>query len=554
MLPVWLVVHAVLGHLAWSAAAPVGSSGVSASGPAVAGSPMYFDVTRYGAVADGKSKDTQALQKAIDAANEAGGGVVRLPPGLYLSGTIYLRNNVTLELSSGATLLGSTDLNDYPSNEPAFRSYTDTYVCQSLIAGENLRDIAIVGRGAIKGQGSDRAFAASAQDAGYRRRPYLIRLVSCRNVLVEGVTLSNSPMWAQHYLACDNLLIRGITVRSRGNANNDGLDIDCCRNVRVSACTIHSGDDAICLKSSADRPCENVVISDCVLSSACNGFKLGTESNGGFRNVTLTNCAMHEVNLAGIALLMVDGGILEGVTISNVVMRDVETPIFLRLGNRARPFKPNAPVPGVGQLRNVAISNVVATGCRRVPSSIVGLADHRIENVTLSNIDLACEGGVLLSQTPGEVPEKPDAYPEHNMFGVLPACGLYCRHVAGLVLRDVRVRCRQPDQRSAMMFDDVRDLSLSGMQVSGAAAVSGVIAMKAVNGAMVSGCVSPREAAVFARIEAGCERISVIGNDLAEAARPFEFDEPSRAQVVFESANRMRRPAAVTTPASIPVR
>jgi len=540
---------------------PVDSTGSPATSPAVSSSrpaanlPLgYHDVTSYGAVGDGKTSNTRPIQKAINAASEAGGGTVYVPPGVYLSGTIYLRNKITLHLSVGATLLGSTDLKDYPSNEAAFRSYTDNYVHQSLIAGENLRDIAIVGRGVIKGQGSDRAFAASGPDHGYRKRPYLIRFVSCRDVLVEGVTLRESAMWVQHYLACDNLTIRGIKVRSRVNSNNDGIDVDCCRNVNITGCDVSSGDDAICLKSTADRPCENVTISNCLMSSACNGFKLGTETNGGFRNVTLTNCTMDEVGLSGITLLMVDGGVLDGVTVSNVTMRKVDTPIFLRLGNRARPFKPNAPAPGIGRFRNVVISNIVATECKRIPSSIVGLPDHPIENVTLANIDLSYEGGVSESRMPAEVPEKPAGYPEHNTFGILPAYGLYCRHVSGLTLRDIRVCSEKPDRRPAAVFDDVQDLLLSGLRGQGMPDARVLITMSRVQRALIAGCVAPAETPVFARLEKGCEQISFIGNDLSAAARPFEFADPSLAKVVFESANRQPRSPQATTPASAPVR
>lgn len=520
-----------------------GASDAATTGLATApGSPAaaharYYDVTHFGALGDGKTKNTQAIQEAINAANEADGGIVLIPPGIYLTGSIHLRNHVTLHLSPGATLLGSTDLADYPSNETTFRSYTDHYVHQSLIAGDNLHDVAITGKGVIKGQGSDRVFSASAPDWGFRKRPYIIRLVSCRNVLIEDVTLRDSPMWVQHYLACDNLTIRGVNVRSRANNNNDGLDIDCCRNVRVIGCNISSGDDAICLKSTADRPCEDVVISDCVLSSTCNGFKLGTETNGGFKNITLSNCAMYDVSLAAIALLIVDGGTLDGVIVNNVTMRNVGAPIFLRLGNRARPFKDNMPAPGVGRLRNVVVSNVVATGCERTGSSVVGLPDHPIENVTLSNINLTCEGGVPASQIPSEIPEKPADYPEFNMFGTLPAYGFYCRHVDGLTLRDVAVRFAKPDQRPALAFNDVRNLTIGGLRAQGTAGTQATIAMRNVSRALITQCVAPMETPVFTWIDKGCQRISAIGNDLSEATRPFAFAEPSLASSLFESAN-----------------
>ena len=294
--------------------------------------PMWFDVTAHGAIADGNSLCTQAIQKAIDAAGYVGGGTVYFPPGTYVSGTIFLRDHVTLQLEAGATLRGSTRLADYPSVEPGFRSYTDTYVHQCLISGENVENITITGRGTIDGQGAHENFDPAGPDWGYRRRPYVIRLVTCRDILIENITLRDSPMWMQHYLACDNLTVRGVTVRSRCNANNDGINIDCCHNVRIADCDISSGDDAIVLKSTADRACENVTITNCIVSSNCNGLKMGTETNGGFRNIAISNCSIYDVRLAGLTLQIVDGGTLDRVAVTNLTMHNVDSPIFLRLG------------------------------------------------------------------------------------------------------------------------------------------------------------------------------------------------------------------------------
>ena len=162
-----------------------------------------FNITDFGAVSDGTTKDTQSIQKAIDAANEAGGGTVYFPAGTYLSGTLVLKDHVTLHLEGGSTLLGSTDLADFPSTPPRFRSYTEKYVHQSLLFGEDLVNITIEGRGTIDGQGT----IYRELNRQFRERPYLIRLVSCRNVHVRDITLQNSPFWVQHYLACDDPVI-----------------------------------------------------------------------------------------------------------------------------------------------------------------------------------------------------------------------------------------------------------------------------------------------------------------------------------------------------------
>ena len=272
-----------------------------------------YSVTEFGAVADGETLNTIAIQKAIDARAAAGGGTVYFPAGRYLTGTLFLRDRVTLHLDAGAVILGSTDLNDYPPQTPAFRSYTDVnYVDKSLIYAERVNEIAIVGRGTIDGQGDAKVF----QRQPYKKRPYVIRMIECKNVVVRDITVRNSPMWVQHYLGCENLLIDGITVYSLDNKNNDGIDIDSCDRVRIANCDIVSEDDAIVLKSTTPRPCRRVTVTNCTLRSLCNGLKLGTESVGGFEDITISNCVVYDTRLSGIALELVDGGKLERVVVS----------------------------------------------------------------------------------------------------------------------------------------------------------------------------------------------------------------------------------------------
>jgi polygalacturonase len=421
------------------------------------------NVRDLGAVPDGKTLCTAAIQQAIDRCSESGGGTVNLPPGTWLSGTLFLKNNVTLYLEAGSTLLGSADPKDYPENIVKTRSYTDNYVKQSLIAGENVQNVAIRGRGTIDGQGAKFRF----RDNGYHRRPYLIRLVGCRDVLIEDVFLRNSAMWMQHYLACDRVRIRGIRVSNHVNANNDGIDIDGCHDVLVSDCIIDSDDDAICLKATSPRSNENVTVTNCVLSSLCNALKMGTESTGGCKNLTITNCAIHkprpsERGIAGIALEIVDGGDLDRVTISNITIDGYLSPIFLRLGNRARPYTNGAPRRPVGTFRNVILSNIVATDASKIGCPIAGIPGHRIENVTLSNIRCQFEGGGTAADARRKIEEKEDAYPECAMFGKLPAYGLYCRHAKGLRLLNVQLAPSLPDGRPAMVFDDVEDVLVDG--------------------------------------------------------------------------------------------
>ena len=327
----------------------------------------HFDPHEYGATGDGKRPDTTAVQSAIDAAASVGGGCVYLHNGRFLCGALRLKSNVTLHIESGAVLLGSPQIEDFPEQPSAYPSRSsEIYTRRSLIFAEKAENVAIEGGGIIDGQGASAAFHHPGMTEG--DRPLLLRFSECRKVRVKDVTLRDSAMWVQNYLACENVLIDGITVASRVNVNNDGIDIDDCTNVRIANCNIWCGDDAICLKSTSPRGCRNVVVDNCTISTLCNAVKLGTDSTGGFENITITNCAVYDTGISGIALECVDGGTLERVVVSNMVMDKVGCAIFLRLGNRGRGMQ--QPVPG--KLRNIIISNVVAT---RVGG--IGFVDYR---------------------------------------------------------------------------------------------------------------------------------------------------------------------------------
>lgn len=504
-----------------------------------------YDVLQYGAATDGTTLCTAAIQKAIDDAAAHGGGTVVVPAGRYLTGTLWMKSHVTLELDAGATLLGSPNPNDYPAKLPGIRSYTDHYVRQALIAGEDLQRIAIRGRGTIDGQG------AAFHWKEYENRPYLIRFVGCRDVLVEGITLQNSAMWMEHYLACDRVTIRGVRVFNHVSYNNDGLDIDGCRDVCISECMFDSDDDALCLKSTLDRACENVTINNCVLSSHCNALKMGTESNGGFKNITITNCAIsspryskptygRETGIAGIALEIVDGGTLDGVNVSNVSIDGVAVPIFLRLGNRARPFTPDGPKPAIGSFRNVNIHNVIARGASPIGCSITGLPEHCIEGVSLSNLQLTFAGGGGADLAAADVPEHPEKYPESTMFGTLPAYGFYCRHVRALRMHDVRLQTAEPDGRHAIVCDDVSDLTISGMEAAGTSSGPALIRLTDTAAALITGCRPIGPAGTMLRLEGQATRqITLLGNDLVGIGCVSDVAEDVPKHALFQTANRL---------------
>ncbi|MCX6910156.1 MAG: glycoside hydrolase family 28 protein [Verrucomicrobia bacterium] len=432
---------------------------VSAAGAA----DTVLDICDFGAKPDGTTLCTAAIQKAIERCAVDGGGTVRLPAGSWVTGTIFLRSRVTLQLDAGCTLLGSTNRVDYlhrKSDDPPDAAP----VVHDLIVGDKLECIAIRGSGKIDGNGS-----VWRDPKG--RRPKAILLSSCRDVLVEGIRIESTGSWAQHYRNCDRLTIRGITVFNHASFNNDGLDVDSCRDVTITGCNIDSDDDALCLKSTSTLPCENVTISDCKVSSHCNGIKMGTESGGGFLNISISKCDVSspkrskviygkQRGLAGIALEIVDGGRMDRVSVSDIAIEGVSVPIFVRLGNRALIYKPATTKPGVGTLQNVTLRNITARGCSTIGCSITGLPDHPVRNVTLENIQLGFEGGEGKDALAKPVPERPTSYPESKMFGTLPAWGFYCRHVRGLSFRNVQLRADQPDLRHAFVCDDAEDVTL----------------------------------------------------------------------------------------------
>lgn len=443
-----------------------------------------------GAAGDGKTLDTASIQKSIDAVAEAGGGVVFFPSGVYLTGTIELRTRVRLHLSPGALLLGSSRLEDYPVRQSSYRSYTDNYTERCLIRAEGAAEIGIEGSGVIDGQGA--SFSGE-----YKVRPYLIRFVECTRVHMRDVRILNSPMWVQHYLACDDVRISGITVKSRVNGNNDGIDIDSCHGVRISDCDISSGDDAICLKSTSARVCRDVVVSNCVVSSHCNAIKLGTESNGGFQNINISNCSLYDTRLSGIALEIVDGGVMENVVVSSITMRNVLGPVFLRLGDRGRPFRDGDPKPPPGRLGGIQIQGIQATGAGRIGCSITGIEPAPVKRVSLRDISIEFEGGGTPEDAARKVEELADKYPEYTMFRTLPAYGFFCRHVEDLSMSGLRLSYSKPDARPAMIFDRLAGLRLTDVTAQIAETTPAAVLLRSVRDAQSRDCRTSGGGAVF---------------------------------------------------------
>ena len=346
-------------------------------------------------------------------------------------------------------------------------------------------------------------------------------------------------MWVQHYLACDDVRISGLTVQSHVNANNDGIDIDSCRRVTIAGCNIDSGDDAIVLKSCSARPCQDVVVSGCVLRSTCNALKMGTESNGGFQNIVLTGCAIYDTRLAGVALEIVDGGAMDRIVVSDLTMTGVGAPLFLRLGNRARPFKEGMDTPGIGSMRNVTISNIEATGANPTGCAIAGLPEARIENVTLSNVRLSFAGGGTADQASRSIPDEAQKYPEYAMFGKLPAYGIYCRHVDGLKLTNIQLQLAGVDKRHALVFDDVRNVTVDGLDAAWSNGAASSLRLTDVRDVWIRGCRPVPGIDVFLKVQGTrTEGVTLLGNDLRGVKKVIEADEGVPKTAVAQIANR----------------
>lgn len=425
-----------------------------------------YNIVNYGAVNDTTQLSTAAVQKAIDACSAAGGGRVVVPTGNYKIGTIILKSNVHMHLEQGATLYGSTDLKDYlpmKTDYVSLRTQTETI---QLIFADKATNVVIDGFGTIDGRG--RSFKKLSWNDEGITRPHLLRFIQSSDITLRDITLKNSGCWMQHYLACDRVKIDGIKVFNRNNYNNDALDLDGCHEVVVSNMFADSDDDAITLKSTSPRLCENIRIADCVVSSHCNAIKLGTETNGGFRNINISGIVVKPsydqkekffgqwIGSSAISLEIVDGGVLENVNVSDITIEGTESPIFVRLGNRARGYKEGVPVTKVGKINGIHLSNIQIRNAGSMGCSITGIPGHEVENVWLDNITIHHKGGVTAADmakiNESIKDEKEKEYPESTMWGNLPAKGFFVRHARNIKFNNIEVITEQPDVREVIVI------------------------------------------------------------------------------------------------------
>jgi polygalacturonase len=452
-----------------------------------------YDVRAFGAKGDGKTVDTPAINQAIAAAAQAGGGTVVFPAGTYLSYSIHLKSHVSLLLADGSTILAADTPPDgrgaYDPAEPnqqweKYQDYGHGHWHNSLMWGENLTNLSIYGPGLIWGKGLSRGelWGPVAENPGVANKA--IALKNCQNVLLRDFSILHGGHFAVLATGVDNLTIDNLTI----DTQRDGIDVDCCRNVRISKCSVNSPwDDGICLKSSFAlgyaRPTERVTISDCYVTGIYeegslldatykrfpesaqvdrNGrIKFGTESNGGFKNIAISNCVFD--GCFGLAIISVDGAVIEDVTISNIAMRGIiGAPIFIRLGSRMRGPEGTP----VGSIRRVNISNIVCSETdSQACSLVVGVPGHAIEDLKLSNFVVLHPGGGTTKQASIQLPEKEKDYPEPTMFGATPAHGFFIRHAKGVEMNDIKINPEKPDARPCFHLEDVHDATFVQMKL-----------------------------------------------------------------------------------------
>ena len=467
-------------------------------------------ITSFGAIPDGKTNNAAFIQKAIDAVSEAGGGQVLVPPGNFRTGTIYLKSGVDLHLEAGACLQGTANRADYTDDKRS-----------GLIEAKKQTRISISGPGVIDGEAHELMLdifkklrsGEMKQDSiwMYKRpeggRTVILSIDDCNDVRISGITLQNSSGWVQNYTACTNVIINGITVQSTAYWNNDGLDISDCKHVKITNCFINSADDGICLKSGDSRSCcDDVFVDSCTVRSSASGFKMGTGSTGGFKNVKVRNLTVFDTYRSAIAIESVDGGVIENIDIQNVVAKNTGNAIFIRLGHRNKGdnfgsikgvyianvkaeiplLKPDQgyPIegppdhlqPGVDKMpsrpSNFHIYGHPFLPYNLIPSSIVGIPGHPVQDVTLENVEISYGGqasktiAFMPLREITAIPEHEAKYPEFSMFGELPSWGFYVRHAEGIKMKNVRVWYKKEDFRPAFVFDDVKGIGLTDVNIA----------------------------------------------------------------------------------------
>lgn len=459
-----------------------------------------YNIKDFGAKGDGVTLNTISIQRAINKCSRSG-GIVVIPEGIFVSGTLLLKSNVTINIQKGGVLKGSPLFGDYPNNivhyKNAFTHSADgkPNTNKALLFAEGAQNIALIGDGTIDGSGDSPEFNLGNDDTpASRKRPCAILIIDSKNIRLDGLRLTNPAYWLQNYLGCDHLELKNLTIFNQSNFNQDGIDIDA-SNVVVENCKLDVDDDGICFKShDRNRPVKDVVVRNCTIASNCNAIKFGTASLGGLQNVKISDCVIKHASvdrirhwqqklkgigkpitvISGIALEAVDGGIIDHIAISDIRMTDVQTPVFIVLGNRQRAMDTDR--ARASKISNILIENVTAESQSKMASSITAFPSHYIEKVTLRNISIKTRVAGSAEDAKVVLPENPAAYPENRMYGqVYPASIFFLRHVKHLTIDRLHYETASDESRSAICLNDVTNARINLVGLPSAIKSSAVI-------------------------------------------------------------------------------
>ncbi|WP_295768832.1 sialate O-acetylesterase [uncultured Mucilaginibacter sp.] len=472
-----------------------------------------FNIKSYGAVESEFIDNAKAIQKAIDVCASKGGGDVLIPDGKFLSGTIFLKSNVTLFLSPLAVLKGSAKMVDYDASNALGR--------RGFICAFNQQNIGIAGTGSINGQGEADTFYSADMKNGLPGRPNCIVFNNCTNVVLKDFTLRNSAHWSIDIKNCDSIKAESIKVFSNVVANNDGIDLTDCHTATILNCEFICGDDAICLKSDSKRGVNDVIIKNCRVSSQSNAIKFGTKSVGGFANVNISDCKLYDTRLSGLALEVVDGGTLNNIRISNITMNKVNGAIFMKLGKRSGNKS--------GSLYNVELSNITADSIgywkpdrraryfkdaadERIGVVLSGMPMNPITGISLNNIKLRFAGGGLPVDAAVVMPEVPAVYPEYSNWGVTSAYGINLRHAKNVNIKGLVLSSINTDARPAILTEDVDGIRIQKLDAKVTDAKS-VIKMSDTKNVFISQSVVQPSVAAYLSLSGNIKQVNLYGND-----------------------------------------
>jgi hypothetical protein len=431
---------------------------------------FVYNARKYGAAGDGRIKDTLAIQTAIDDCSSCGGGTVYFPNGSYLTGTIYMRSNVTLYLEVSAILLGSPDISDYTADTHKQRYDHEAHMDRCLIFSKDIENIGFAGAGMIDGQGE------CFPNKGDVQRPMLMRFLGCRNVRLKDIRLVRPAAWTTAFISCETVFADSLDICSLANQNGDGLDFDNCRNVFVCNCKFDTSDDSICLQNSEKGSiCSNIAISNCIMKSKWAAIRIGLLSSGDIENVTVSNCIFHDIDCSGLKIQSTEGGHIRNMLFENIVMYNVPRPVFLtfnhfHMGTDAPENPPKT--GGISNLRfqNFRItydSNSNAERYKNPGILLIGTSGHYIEDISISGFDYTVPGGAQIPVNDVElIPEMTYFRPEAYVYERgLPVSGMYARHSRRIFIKDMRLKIVKQDTRHVLVFDDVIGSEIDGFSI-----------------------------------------------------------------------------------------